>query len=64
MRVGHRRDPALELREHFVAVAFGGGQEIGDVDFGLIGRLEAVPADLDDHKMVTVLRFQHVLGDM
>ena len=46
VRVGHRGDPALELREHFVAVAFGGGQEIGDIDLGLREQLQAVDGEL------------------
>jgi hypothetical protein len=34
------------------------------IDFGLVGGLETVPANLDHHHVVAVLGFQHVLGDV
>ena len=42
MRVGDRRDPALELREHLIAIALRRGQEIGDIDLGFGVQLKPV----------------------
>ena len=46
MRLGHARDPALELAEHFVAVALGGRQIIGQIDFRFRHRLDLVQREL------------------